>query len=315
MTAPSQEVAGPKADEDWFGYVPFAFSATCAQFVVRPVEDLQQHVSAINSKTNQDGFYYPLATRYREDPLTQELTRIPTSTRPALLYRMPHTHVIATRSGVALPQNFRSGVGGLLIHILALLYETRCQFWNWWFESRIRTKADRIASFRDDESTLSRVLSMAHATWESWPSERARKLYINALWLHSRLPVYRFDWERFLMAYVVSDALWALTNELDLLASRPRVPHAERLEHLIGALGLVPHPDVIQRFAALRNDLFHEGLWDEQTPGTAASPEAFLAEIRLRSLNARILLALGGVRCGFLRTNWMSMSTFELGVA
>ena len=116
------------------------------------------------------------------------------------------------------------------------------------------------------------------------------------------------------MAYVVSDSLWALSIEIGLQPAAPRVPHPERLDRLAGVLAVVRHPDVTRRFADLRNDLFHEGLWDKQIIGSPASADAFMAEIRLRSLNARMALALGGVRCRFLQTNWMSMDSSELGV-
>jgi len=312
--ATSPEAPIPPLSEDWFGYIPFPFTATCGQYVLRPVDDLQKLVADVESGTNRDGFYYPSESSFRFDPLTGKRTLIPKSTRPALLYPMPHTHVVATRTADPLPPDFRSTEGGLLIHFLALLYESRCQFWNWCFEGRIRTKPDRIAWFRDDDTTLSRVLSMAHATWTTWKSERARMLCVNALWLHSRIPSYRLDWERFLMAYVVSDALWALSIELGRLPSAPRVPHPERLDRLAQQLALVRHPDVTQRFAILRNDLFHEGRWDKQILGSPAGGDAFMAEIRLRSLNARMILALGGVPCQFLKTDWLSMGQFELGV-
>ena len=116
------------------------------------------------------------------------------------------------------------------------------------------------------------------------------------------------------MAYVVSDSLWALSIEIGLLPAAPRVPHAKRLDRLAHALALVRHPDVTQRFADLRNDLFHEGRWDKQILGSPASGDAFMAEIRLRSLNARVALALGGVPCRFLQTDWLSMGQYELGV-
>jgi hypothetical protein len=65
----------------------------------------------------------------------------------------------------------------------------------------------------------------------------------------------------------------------------------------------------IGRFVQLRNDLFHESLWDRSQPTSAAREDAFRAAYDLQRLNQRLIPALLGYRNSYVGTDWSSLGT------
>lgn len=297
----------PDLPSDEFGYIPFPITAECRNYIVEPREDIQERVSAVEAAANRDGYFYPpQQTTYTVDPYTGAESPIPRSTRPAHLHTLPATHTIRYLTGPSLPSNFRSCEGALLINLLALLYCTRSQFWDWYFDGRVRVKKDRVAWFRDNDGTASRVLSRVYESWATWTTD-TQILYSNALWIHARAQSYEWEWERFIMRYMAIDAAWAIARSILHL---DQSPHGKRIEILCDRFGLANNPDQAKEFVRLRNDLMHEALWDRTRPCSAGSVPAAMAEVYLGNLSARLLLSVGGVRGEFVKSDWKSIDMF-----
>ena len=290
-------------DHDEFGYIPYPFRADCGEYVIDSLSDIAEKVAAVESCANPDGYYYPPQQMSCSiDPVTEEMIPKPRTTRPALLHRLPTTHTIRHRDGNPLPKMFRDQDGALIIHLLALLYRTRCQFSTWWFDGRVRVKRDRVAWFEDIDGTVSAVLARVLREWKTWPADR-RHAYTNALLMHSRAATYELEWERFLFEYLTLDATWAAAR---IHRGRRDSPHAERIGILCGRFGLYKLPSQVDELVRLRNDLFHEALWDMSRSSAAT------AYVLLDNLNARLLLAVGGVRGQFAAV-WASLSNVIFG--
>ena len=254
----------------------------------------------LNTQKRGDGFVYPETGR---------------SVEGDFLYQLPYSHTVEHADREPLDDSFRRSVGGLIIHMLGLLYQSRCQFWNWWAEGRLKVGDSKIAWFTDEDTSVSTILVTALKSWNSWPAE-ARRMYVNSLWHHSRIASYHWDWERFLMAFVVTDSLWALVRRVKSVAKPKRRASMRKLsgiEILANHYGIIDHPEFLRLFVRLRNDFFHQALWDRGHLGDPGSYDAFLAEIRLRRFNERLLLAIAGVECKFIHTDWLSLSPTELG--
>ena len=103
------------------------------------------------------------------------------------------------------------------------------------------------------------------------------------------------------------DAAWAVARRLLHL---PEAHQRDRFAILCDRYDLVTHSAEVSEFVRLRNDLFHEALWDNGRPCSAGSSRSYMAEIYLGHLNERLLLALGGVKAGFLRSDWLSLSLY-----
>src|SRR5262249_34951924 len=150
-----------------------------------------------------------------------------------------------------------------IIHLLGYLHETQLQFGDWWFDVRVRISKDSLSSCT---KTNEHFVSHAYEAWQKWPP-RVRVRFANILFMFNRALSYEWDWEHFNIQYMVFDALYITAAELNLITKVKS--HKARLSHTCKSLGLLEEPDRFKEFVRLRNDLFHEALWDNGQPGTA----------------------------------------------
>jgi hypothetical protein len=67
----------------------------------------------------------------------------------------------------------------------------------------------------------------------------------------------------------------------------------------------------IEEIVRLRNDLFHESLWDKGQPCSVASSTGFQQEFNLRHINQRIIPALLGYNTNYINTPWWTRYPME----
>src|SRR5207249_1122143 len=116
-------------------------------------------------------------------------------------------------------------------------------------------------------------------------------LITNVLFMHSRVPSYEWDWERFTMEYMVFDGCWKLAR---LRYHVKDLPHSDRIKTICQRFSIPCDNDLVRRIVTLRNNLLHETLWDGSQPCTAASVDACQQPDNLRRLNQRVIPALLG---------------------
>jgi hypothetical protein len=280
--------------------------------VITPVEDIQILVDEFTQSVHEDdGFLYPPITRrwrikkeFTEKGLW-ETDREPVrgSRRQALLFTLPITHTILIEDRIR-QRDYGHGDEAFLLHALAYLFGTRLQFSKWFVDMRLPVTKDTRDFFLKYNSA-STFLSLAYATWRGWPAE-AQGRVVNALYMNSRSPSYEWDWERFAVDYMVFDALYRTAHEVYGVDCQS---HRDRLTKMCERFGVPVEQNWLTAIYQLRNELFHESLWDGHQPGLATSEDAFRAVQNLRYLNMRLIAGVLGYAGDYLHTEWWRLGT------
>jgi hypothetical protein len=267
---------------------------------IRPLKDHSSIVAQVDEGINPDGFYYP------PPQVTVSETRrgeeeVPRSKRCALVYSLPPTHTIRLDSPVQ--SDFRRGDGGFLIHLAAYVFGTRLQFSDWWVEGRIPIR-QRTHAVEVTTSKATAFFSAAYATWRTW-NDTTKKNFTGAIYLHSKAPGYEWTWEQFLMEYLVLDSLWRHADDVHRLGrAKTKVKHHERIERLCTHFALWYDNGVAGEIVGLRNELFHEAIWEGDTPGFAVSYRGHHLCNCLRALNQRLIAAAAGFKGPYSGSSW-----------
>jgi len=290
-----------KPNCDFFGFLPYQDEIKFDGGIISPVDDYEINFKLIDEYTHEDGFLYPpVSQKYIVNPKTMKpQMAIPKTERPAHLHKLPASHMIQFNHK---EKNIRHGVGAFIIHLLAYLFGTRLQFCDWWFDGRIPIKSTHNIFFAND--TLIKFLSHSYKIWQEWKNEEIRRKFINVLYMHSRAPSYKWDWESFMIEYMVFDGCYKLTELLYNIKSKN---HKERFNIIINKFGILNNETIIDNFRLLRNDLFHEALWDKSLPCTANTTSAFMAQYHLRRFNQRLIAALLNYNTTYIQTIWWSL--------
>jgi len=278
--------------------------------VVRPVEGLQDLVNEVTGSVHeQDGFLYPPITqRWKiKREFTEEGSReaepelVRGSRRRALLFHLPTTHTLLLAERVS-QRGYGHGDEAFILHALAYLFGTRLQFSKWFVDMRVPIKKD-TRDFFLTAGTAGRFLSDAYEAWRGWPPGTQDRV-VNALYMNSRSPSYEWDWERFAVDYMVFDALYKTTHELHGLECRT---HYDRLPSMCRQYGVPVEPTWLKAIYDLRNELFHESLWDGHQPGVSTGEDAFRAALNLRYMNLRLIAGVLGYTGDYLRSEWWAL--------
>lgn len=321
---------------DRFGFLDWGRAIEFKGGSIAPVPEFKETADLVASCTNQDGFLYPgMSQQVIVDLKTnQTLKEIARTRRPALLHRLPASHTLRL-CDPGTTEELRQGSGAFVVHLLGYLFGTRLQFWDWWFDGRVPTRLWETHNITFSEATVQDFLSHSYKIWRAW-NEKERRLLTNALYMHCRAPMYEWDWERFTIEYMVLDACLKLANlsrgvkdkasELakkrycgQLVKLRRGVKAkstAEPIEILCCRFGIPIPPDddpakkIVEKIVLLRNELFHEALWDGSQPCMGVDSDTFFQPYNLRRLNQRLIPALLGYETPYIRTNWWSIGTF-----
>ena len=296
---------------DLFGFLPHKWTFEFDGGKISPIPDFDENAAWVDKYTNEDGFFYPATVPREEvDPITMDpLKYIPKTERPVHLHRIRPSHELCLCTS-GLPEDIREGPGSFIIHLLAYLFGVRLQFENWWVDGRlpIREKT-RTHNIRFTEETAGEFLSHCYKAWKNW-SEEERKRITNVLFMHSKAPSYEWDWERFTIEYMVLDGCWKLAELLGSI-SRRNVLHKDRIKTLCQIFKIASNDDLTDKIVCLRNELFHETLWDGSQPGTAVSNSTFMLPGHLRRLNQRIIMALLGYKTTYIQTGWWFFGNYS----
>jgi len=289
------------AKRDRFGFLNCKWTIEFKGGTVSPVPEFDEIAVQVHKHTNQDGFLYPSLTRW----IKESGEEIPGTERPELLYQVPASHELSLSTSCT-TEELRIGSGAFVIHLLAYLFGTRLQFHDWWFDGRIpiQLKTHKITFTK---ATAEDFLSHCYQTWQGFWAEKEQKLLTNVLYMHSRAPSYEWDWERFMIEYMVLDGCWRLAKLWS--GNKDRVKHADRICILCKEFKIPFEDQLVKKIVKLRNDLFHQTLWDGSQPGTTVSEDAFRQPDNLRRLNQRLIPALLGYKTPYVKTGWCSLST------
>ena len=119
--------------------------------------------------------------------------------------------------------------------------------------------------------------------------------------------MYEWDWERFAINYMVFDACY---RHAESIASVRSPSHADRFQTLFSKYDLYFNADKAQEIVDLRNNLFHEALWDNGQPCNAGGQTSFDLTEFLWAINQRLIPALLGHSTEYIKARWDYLGTF-----
>lgn len=288
-----------------FGFLPEPYTASWAGTDIRPLPDYDERRAWYEKYSNADGYFYPPQVDTYE--LRQNGTRkrkVPRTSRPAPLFRLPASHTVEIRSPVEETPPYSDST--LLLHVLAFIFGTRLQFEEWRFDGRVPTKSTLNAYVPD--LVRSHFIEHAYAWWKTLPSE-TRERVINLFYAFNRASSAEWDWDAFYQQYMVFDGLFRLHADLNSLPSDG--PHEGRFVTLCGAYGIPIDKTVVKPIYEARNDLFHEAMWAKAMIGYATpKQDASHYPRHLARLNSRVLCAITGYRNSYTCSVWWAMGSF-----
>jgi hypothetical protein len=312
MTGRDEEYEGYS---DTFSYLDVPTPMVGSLVRVDPMAGLAATLREIHGYCWDDGYVYPPIAKRQVEKGDGGASR--EVEKADLLYRLPPTHRITLSTAVdKMAEDPRRGAAGLTIHLLGLLYGSRCQFHDWFFDGRISIVGGHLDHWGVTPSQSAAIMDAAIARWGQLAFKQ-RVAMVNLLYLATRTTTYEMEWERFNAEYLVCDGIFALAGKMHLLNGSGRTTHGDRIPVLCDALGIACDEGLVKRMVALRNDLLHEGIWDGGMPGEARSQDSWRASTMLKALSKRALLRLCGVTGRYVTSEWWGLVTvpFDAGVS
>ncbi len=277
---------------------------------IAPLPDFESVAARFKSDTNKDGYFYPSSIETVTLPDWPDETRrepVPGTKRPAHLFFLPDSHQLTIVDPLS-ADPIRDDAA-FIVHLLGYLYGTRLQVSGWQFDGRIPVLQSTHHVWVGRRS-FERFVPRAYQEWRANSPERRLKLN-NILYMHTKAPSYEWPWERFLIEYLVTDAIYDYA--IAALIATP-VRHEERIRELCGRLGIwCPANAPVAEIVAIRNSLFHQALWEGERPGYKITADTYYKVFELRALNQRLIAALlGGLTTYTTRewTEWRFMVEF-----
>ncbi len=292
---------------DYFGYLGIKQSYIFDGGRIDVIEEFEKAREWVEKYANKDGFLYPpIKKRFKFNPLTLEKKDvIPKTERPAILHKLPYTHSIEINDDCTIEKQ-RNGSSAFIINVLGFLFGYRLQFHDWWFNGRIPIKTNNGLSVT--RATVEDFLSHCFNVWKGWDA-KSKKLITNLLYMFSRSLHYEWEWERFTIDYMVIDGIWKLHKTLKEI-KKDSVPHKGRIKKLCDTYEIPINDSYLTKIVNLRNDLFHETLWDRGQPCSAGNNDVFVQTIFLRHLITRLIPAILSYQTTFVKTEWWHLGRF-----
>ncbi|RFF29700.1 hypothetical protein [Wenzhouxiangella sediminis] len=288
------------AEASWdFGFLRYPHSI---QFEGGSVEVGEQYAAAceeIDKYRHRDGNLYPPIQRTvpidwqtgeHGDPLEN-------TERPARVFPPPLSHEIFISSRID-DGDIRRGDAALIVHLLALLFDTRLQFDGWRFDGKVPIPdKSSILLLR---GALEDSLSAIYQNWRLW-SESHRNFFVKILYMHARAKSCEWSWYRFLTEYMVLDAIHRFSVQRGILKNE--VKHRDRIIQMCEQFEVPQDARTIESIVSVRNELIHEASIEGALPGTRTDDTFHLSKW-LGRLNSRLIFAVSGYPNEFVRSGW-----------
>jgi hypothetical protein len=281
--------------EELFGFLKYQKIIEFDGGKIEPVKDYSKQVMTIEKYTNIDGFIYPPITQLFKDE-----TPVQNSKKPSPVFKLPASHVLSIKNPVG--ENIKYEDGGFLVHLVGFLFGVRLQFADWRFDGKVPIISKSHFVFSND--VASDFITHSYKTWISWNLDQ-RKRYINILYMHGKSKSCEWEWDEFIYQYLVFDALYRL--HVELTGRKIAGGHGARLQGLCEYYGVNYNIDIIKKIYLLRNDLFHEALWEGNIPGLHKKSQlSHLMPRCLASLNSKLIVRIIGYKNNYsISPDWM----------
>jgi len=300
--------------EDKFGFLPEPISLRFAHGRIVPVSDYASVKKDVEAAAHKNGYLFPPEiSRQRAMPESYDPTTggyakweaVPNTKRPSPVQFLPVSHEL-TVHGLNASEG-REGIGSFIIHLVAFVYGVRLQFHDWRIDGRALTKGR--SPFHASPHSAEQFIDSAINTRNGLPQELRVKM-TNILYLYSMALSQEYEWLEFTLLYMVFDACYNIAEEHHSIRAQT---HEERFEKVASFFNVVKEKQEFKEWVRLRNDLFHEALWDGRTPGTSTFSKAYSHILYFRGFECRVIAALLGHKSKFITDSWkhMAMSYFD----
>lgn len=295
---------------DEFGFLTINRVIEFDNYRIQPMPAFAKQLAIINKHSHKDGFYYPpIQKTYKLNANTRTKSRnaIPHTARPSQIHRVAVTHQVLSKNDLSFDQ-FRNTDGHYILSFLGFLFETRLQFWNWWWDSRINVKQEPLFQFRDTQ--LPSILSEGLAAWRTLTLNQ-QKTYLNALFLFQRGKAMEWHYEKFIHYYISLDSIWNMGVSL-FKPKKKHFTHKDRIITICQSIGICYDEKSVDLIYSTRNDLFHEGLFGGLNPLSSISQERFSVTLYLEQLIERMMVAILGFKPTCLSTPWWGIRGWQM---
>lgn len=279
---------------------------------IQPVLDPGEREALKAEVVHHDGFVHPpIESWHTLQPDGSWVEVRPSKRKSSSRFQVKMaTHELVVLDEVLLAN--RRTLASVLIQLIGMCFDVRLQFSDWWEFDPKPVEVRRLFFSRPEE--LQQALCQAIATAARLSIEHQTQL-LAALAMHTRVPGFSHDWQKFAFSYASVDACRRLLQALGK-PSKPielGLPSPPRRSgsHTAGK-------DRIGQLATLRNALLHQALVDSirkdcetgNPSGVGAVPDLDTGTEMahglwdLRRLFARLVMHILDVDCTFRTSNW-----------
>ena len=296
---------------DYFGFLNKPWKFEFEGGGVYPIDNYEANLNEIEKIKNRDGFIYPYEVSnisFSSDNKAKPI-EIPNTKKPASLYKLWNSHIIKLKSYES-SEILRNYDAAFIMYFLGILFNTRLQFTDWWFEGKIPISDHQY--FYAGPKEAEECLDYAYRFWKNLNGEY-KKLLINVLFMHIKTRSYEWDWEKFTFEYMVFDGLYKIIKRTHPEVNKMNKDNerlGRKLKLVCDYFSISYKKETLTKIGALRNNLFHEALWDTGLPIVAGSTFSFYAPEHLHKLNQRIITCLVGYNNKFSRSGWEGIVTY-----
>ena len=300
-----------------FGLLPEPFSMSVAAIRIEPLPDYGERSAWYKANSNADGFFYPpQMALYTRKSDSAKARKLPRTTRPAGVYKLPASH--AMEISAPIEQNQPYSDANFLIQILGFIFGTRLQCEEWRLDGRVPTKS--VLNVFIENATRAHFVEHMYLWWRTLtPDLRTR--VVNLFYAFNRASAAEMDWDAFHQQYMVFDGLFCFHTCLKLALERvstpvlkrdsKKLPHEKRFDIMCSAYGIQTNKRIVTLIYIARNNLFHEAMWAGGMVGYGTTePGASQYSRNLARLNARLLCAIAGYKNAYTASVWWAMGGF-----
>lgn len=299
--------------EDEFGFIPepALISLPCGK--IEPLPEYHQLKEDLERAAHRDGFLYPPTITVRRAILgscalpVADLDKwelVPRSERPSPVQDIPASHKLSVRGDIG--KDGRNGVGGFLVHLTGLVYGVRAQFHDWLIDGRVSIKNRN--DFCVHGHAADRLFEAALNTWSAWPEQLQTRI-TNILFVVAKASCEEYEWLKFALDYMAFDACYRIAEHIHHIQAKT---HKDRFAVMASYFEVHHDSRQFSCWTQMRNNLFHEALWNTEAPGHSTFSSDSENVMYLGAFTSRITVALLGFPCKYVGSDWKIVSPILL---
>jgi hypothetical protein len=282
-----------------FGYWPREWTLDASKIHVEPLPDFKGMVDAIKTSNRvvSRWFYPPLTSAYAPGLDPEDCPSI-----RAQSFEIRPTHMMRVEN-----ETDERGFAEVVIAVLGLLEGIRLIPEGWCHFYRTAIEPHTLSDLVCGKTDIEKVLRVTETFWQVNQAPKVRRGLFGAIHWYLFSQSYEHDFEKFAAQYIVLDSCFKIHTYIHGEPPGER-SHSRRASFLARKYA-IPEPswailqsDKACELSRLRNEFFHEGRYGEHPIGFGHPTIAPPITLQLKAFNARLILGIIGVDCGYVRS-------------